>query len=1560
MNSFNLSIGRILKAGLILPPLLAIIVIARPLAAQSLDAAEQSCITATRDVAALFDSVNRCPQANAGMDLPVQLNQLVALDASRTVDLDGHALRFEWFLVEAPKGSAAAANEPSSLRTDFTPDLAGDYVFELQVTDKAGAVARDRVTFSTNNVPPVAQTSKDLTVQVGQMVSLDAARSYDLDGDVLAYQWTLVEQPKTSSASLSSRSADRSSLVLDSEGDYRIELKVNDRATSSAGSELVLSTHNSAPVANAGRARTVGPNSTIIFNSSRSEDFDENALSYHWSVLSAPIGYKGTFDNASIDSPAITVGTQGLYLVQLVVDDGIAVSNPATTLIEVKRDRIANFDLNDYLPLVSRAGAVDTDGDGIADPVDNCVLVANAAQRDTDGDGIGNFCDADLNNDGIVNFVDITLFTPLFQSSDPDADFNGDGNVNFIDYFIITNAFLTQPGPPGTIVWVSLVDGDFDERTNWQPQIVPSAGSTAIIDVGPAVTVTQSGGSITVENLVQNENMVLASTTVEAGGSIQLGGTMSALSATTINNTSIQPSLAGTGSLTLNAGVHTWSNNTIGVPTEINNGANVNNFNNLMVEDTISINPLNQFTGLNFAGEQTIFGNAGTILINGVNGSIALNFLRPTSGGTLTLGAGLTVVGRNGSVGAASGNLIINGTVLADLAGEPISLGGAVWSGNGTLSVQNGSTINMFGIRDNSAGALNLDTTGGGAINLLSGSTLRNGAVTGTAGSNLTISPGTVNLESVIYNLDVLMSNGANSNVTGGLTVNSTVFMNATNQFTRLLFPETQTVGGSGTIVFTGSGSITLKSLLPQGADTVVTFGEDLTIRGGLGTVGSASSNFIVDGSINADVDGETIQILGLNWSSDSTLTASNNATLLLGGNFDNGGNTLNLDENTGGAINVVNGTSLRNVTVTGTPGTNLTLNPGGNTNLEAVVFNLDVTMANGANPIVTEGLTINSTLLMDGINQFTRLLFPETQTVGGTGTIVFADTGSITLKSLVPQGADTVLTVGEDLTIRGGFGTVGSASSNTLIDGSINADVDGQSIQILGLTWSSDSTLTASNNGILLLAGNFDNGGNTLNLDENTGGAINVVNGTSLRNATITGTPGTNLTLNAGGNTNLESLVFDLDVTLVNGGNPIVTGGLTINSTFLVDGINQFTRLLFPESQAVGGSGSIVFAESGSTTLKALLPQGVDTVVTFAEELTIRGGAGTIGSTTSNTIMSGNVNADVDGQAIQFVGSTIWNTTSNVTASNNGGIILNGSFDNFGTLNLDTTSGGTVNVANGSSLRNGTIVGTTGTNLTLNAGGNTNLETMVFDIDVTWVNGANHIITGGLTINRTWTVDGINQFTRLLFPETQTIGGSGTIVFSSGSSITLKGLLPQGPDTVLTIGSGITIRGGQATIGSTVSDLIIEGTISADTGSFNLVGQSIENNGLLEVLNGHTLSLDNLAASPGDLHAGPESVLQFLDAIAALNASSDVFLDVGPSGVPGSILAVFDSNVLDGNLTVSAVDGYMPPVGTGFTIIDQDGPATGTFATENSLGLGAGESFSINYGFDVTATVTN
>ena len=74
---------------------------------------------------------------------------------------------------------------------------------------------------------------------------------------------------------------------------------------------------------------------------------------------------------------------------------------------------------------ITPAEVVDTDGDGVDDPNDNCVNDANPGQEDQDGDGIGDVCDPDRDGDGFVNEEDDFPDDPT-EWDDTDSD--GIGN----------------------------------------------------------------------------------------------------------------------------------------------------------------------------------------------------------------------------------------------------------------------------------------------------------------------------------------------------------------------------------------------------------------------------------------------------------------------------------------------------------------------------------------------------------------------------------------------------------------------------------------------------------------------------------------------------------------------------------------------------------------------------------------------------------------------------------------------------------------------------------------------------------------------------------------------------------------------------------------------------------------------------------------------------------------------------------------------------------------------------------------------------------------------------
>jgi hypothetical protein len=105
-------------------------------------------------------------------------------------------------------------------------------------------------------------------------------------------------------------------------------------------------------------------------------------------------------------------------------------------------------------PVASLAGpAIDTDGDGTFDWLDNCKDVSNAAQIDTNGDGCGNRCDADFDNNGGVGVSDFGLWKSAFGQAAPGPPFNPDidtdvnGGIGVSDFGTWKASFGGPPGP---------------------------------------------------------------------------------------------------------------------------------------------------------------------------------------------------------------------------------------------------------------------------------------------------------------------------------------------------------------------------------------------------------------------------------------------------------------------------------------------------------------------------------------------------------------------------------------------------------------------------------------------------------------------------------------------------------------------------------------------------------------------------------------------------------------------------------------------------------------------------------------------------------------------------------------------------------------------------------------------------------------------------------------------------------------------------------------------------------------------------------------------------------
>ena len=187
---------------------------------------------------------NNAPVVDAGPDQAVTvIGTVVQLDGSASYDLDGDPLSYSWTL-SGPPGSAAALQGATTPMPSFAPDVYGDFIATLVVTDSGGLSGTDEVLVSFDNVPPVADaTAYPPAVRVGEMVLLDGSASTDANGDSLGYQWSIVLAPAGSVAMLDDITAAMPTFTPDVAGTYQIDLIVSDGiAESDVASVTIVAT----------------------------------------------------------------------------------------------------------------------------------------------------------------------------------------------------------------------------------------------------------------------------------------------------------------------------------------------------------------------------------------------------------------------------------------------------------------------------------------------------------------------------------------------------------------------------------------------------------------------------------------------------------------------------------------------------------------------------------------------------------------------------------------------------------------------------------------------------------------------------------------------------------------------------------------------------------------------------------------------------------------------------------------------------------------------------------------------------------------------------------------------------------------------------------------------------------------------------------------------------------------------------------------------------------------------------------------------------------------------
>jgi RHS repeat-associated protein len=281
--------------------------------------------------------VDQPPVADAGTIRSAVVGQAINLDGRKSSDADGDMITFAWSISAAPAGSTAQLTNPNSVTPSLMSDMTGTYQIQLVTSDGLlnSAPAFVTVTAGSPDAAPDADAGSDQTAVVGHVVTLDGRKSFDPDNNNITYQWRILSAPAESIASLTNADSVIASLTPDVAGIYVVQLVVNDGTTDSQPVQVTITATalDAAPIADAGKDRSVLTGSLVTLDGSKSRDPDAEPITYSWFFTSVPSGSSAMLSGATTIAPTFVPDQNGDYLIRLIVNDGTLDSEAATVLI---------------------------------------------------------------------------------------------------------------------------------------------------------------------------------------------------------------------------------------------------------------------------------------------------------------------------------------------------------------------------------------------------------------------------------------------------------------------------------------------------------------------------------------------------------------------------------------------------------------------------------------------------------------------------------------------------------------------------------------------------------------------------------------------------------------------------------------------------------------------------------------------------------------------------------------------------------------------------------------------------------------------------------------------------------------------------------------------------------------------------------------------------------------------------------------------------------------------------------------------------------------------------
>jgi hypothetical protein len=384
----------------------------------------------------------------------------------------------------------------------------------------------------------------------------------------------------------------------------------------------------------------------------------------------------------------------------------------------------------------------------------------------------------------------------------------------------------------------------------------------------------------------------------------------------------------------------------------------------------------------------------------------------------------------------------------------------------------------------------------------------------------------------------------------------------------------------------------------------------------------------------------------------------------------------------------------------------------------------------------------------------------------------------------------------------------------------------------------------------------------------------VSIDNGLTIGKS-VRGVPGALLALGIGAT--FDAAILDIDLLLYGSAKARIIHGFTFNGLLTMYGGLNNTQLNFDGTQTFDGTGTAFLTDPNWNTIQVQPTSGT---LTIGPGLTIRG-SGTVGRVDLGLISFGKIIADIAGSRIIVTGTNVVNLGT--LASVDGGSIYPINLSNQGTIQLSnspitltgsftraalgtiTGTNGTVSILgtldnrgstlaidrsvnwqlSGGTIQGGTISVASGAQLLINYPGGT-LDGVTLNGDLHLAGAARLHAANGLTLNGTATLDGNPNPTQFDFDGEQTLNGTGTILFTDSNSGTTLVQPTAGP---LTIGPGVTIRGGGGTVGNPSEPLTILGTVSAETGGGTILlsASTLKSSGTLKASSGGRITTRDL-----------------------------------------------------------------------------------------------------------------